>query len=122
MKTPSKWVEGIEPDTPAIDAAESVLRSRLKATLALVAGATEEAVKDPEFTHQLRVSTRRATAAVNAFEPWLDVLAAKKSKKRLRHVRRVAGEARDWDIFVSALGQKAESAEVQQRGGIEFLL
>jgi exopolyphosphatase/guanosine-5'-triphosphate,3'-diphosphate pyrophosphatase len=110
MKIATKWIDGIAADAPATAAAESVLRARLKAAMEMVESVSRKTVKDPEFVHQLRVATRRATAALDCFRAWLEPVAFKKLRKRLRRVRRVAGEARDLDIFVSNLAQRPETS------------
>ena len=56
-----------------------------------------------EPVHALRVATRRARAALDVFA---DVIGRRRSdrfRKRLRQMRRVAGEARDWDVLLERL-------------------
>jgi exopolyphosphatase / guanosine-5'-triphosphate,3'-diphosphate pyrophosphatase len=122
MKTSSKWIEGIAPETPVTEVADQVLRARLNAAMEFVATASRKTVKDPEYVHQLRVATRRATAALNAFKPWLDESILRKLRKRLRRIRRVAGEARDLDIFASALAQRKEELSDEHQKSLRFLL
>ena len=117
MKIAAKWIEGIPADAPATAAAENVLRARLRAAMDMIESVTRKTVKDPEYVHQLRVATRRATAALDCFRAWLEPTAFKKLRKRLRRIRRVAGEARDLDIFVSNLTQCQETSH----SGIEVI-
>ncbi|MEI6255274.1 MAG: CHAD domain-containing protein [Planctomycetota bacterium] len=59
----------------------------------------------PEHVHKLRIATRRALAAIDAFH---DVLPAKRRnwfEKRLIRLRRAAGEARDLDVLTARLAQ-----------------
>src|SRR5262249_50254482 len=105
-KIATKWIDGIPADASATAAAESVLRARLRAAVEMIESVTRKTVKDPEYVHQLRVATRRATAALDCFRAWLEPIAFKKLRKRLRRVRRVAGAARDLDIFISYLTQR----------------
>lgn len=56
-----------------------------------------------EHVHQLRVATRRVLAALDAFH---DAIPAKRRgwfEKRLRRLRRVAGQARDLDVLTTRL-------------------
>lgn len=56
-----------------------------------------------EHVHQLRVATRRTLAACDAFR---DAIPAKRRdwfEKRLRRLRRAAGEARDLDVLTARL-------------------
>lgn len=61
---------------------------------------------DPEVVHRLRVATRRSLAAVAAFEPLLPRKKSRAFKRRLRLIRRAAGEARDLDVLVDRLRQR----------------
>jgi CHAD domain-containing protein len=59
---------------------------------------------DADHVHALRVATRRALAAVDAFR---SVIPAKRRtwfEKRLRRLRRTAGEARDLAVLIERLG------------------
>ena len=77
---------------------------------------------DLEHVHQLRVSTRRAGAALAIFAFCLPGKTLKKIKKRLRRLRRAAGQARDWDVFGQALAERVQNVAVAQRPGLDFLV
>ena len=53
--------------------------------------ALQQAVKDVEHVHQLRVATRRARAALDIFADCLPDGAFTAAKKQLRKIRRAAG-------------------------------
>src|SRR5262249_50737199 len=94
-----KWVKDLQAETPFEEAARRVLRMRLDAVkkyLELVVKKNE----DPENVHQLRVSSRRAAAALDMFDDCLPSKVHSKAKKKLKKLRRAAGAARDWDVFL----------------------
>jgi CHAD domain-containing protein len=76
-----------------------------------------EADKDPEYVHQLRVGTRRAGAALEIFASCLPEKTHEAARKRLRRLRRAAGAARDWDVFLISLQDwRGGRAEAEQAG------
>jgi CHAD domain-containing protein len=77
---------------------------------------------DSEHVHQLRVGTRRAGAALRLFANCLPARLYKKTRKALRTIRRSAGEARDWDVFLEMLQVRLTKAPLKQRRGLDFLL
>lgn len=98
-----KWIEGLTPDTPAADAAGAVLRVRLAAVRDRLPAAILGPERDAEHVHQVRVATRRAGAALGIFRPLLSKKHRRKTRDALRTIRRAAGAARDWDVFLAAL-------------------
>src|SRR5438034_11628632 len=107
-----KWLIGVEPDAPADDVARGALAERLLAVshfLDKSIGGSDEA----EAIHQLRVWTRRASAALKLFEPALPNSQRKRVKKLLRKLRRTAGDIRDCDIHLHRL--QHEAAAVPKR-------
>jgi CHAD domain-containing protein len=69
-----------------------------------------------EPVHRLRVATRRCLAAIECFEPILCRRRAAWFGRRLHHLRRLAGEARDLDVLVDQLAASTTSdASVEQR-------
>src|SRR5437763_965344 len=95
-----KWISGLTPDTPLGEAAREVLAVRLGVVAECLPPAVGGADGDPEHVHRLRVATRRAAAALRIFADCLPGKARKATRRRLRAVRRAAGEARDWDVFL----------------------
>jgi len=108
-----KWITELTADTPLADAARRVLSVRLAVVHHFLPLAMRQADEDIEYVHQLRVATRRAGAALEIFSSCLPERELKKAKKSLRGVRRAAGEARDWDVFLDGLpGGKWHSARL----------
>ncbi|MCE9533969.1 MAG: CHAD domain-containing protein [Planctomycetes bacterium] len=87
------------------EAARVVLTSRLQTVLHHLPLASTEADKDVEHVHQLRVSTRRAGAALRLFADCLPEKRFVRLNKLLRSIRRAAGAARDWDVFRQLLDE-----------------
>ncbi len=102
IRPAGKWIKGIRADMPARRAARRALRSRLRAVARLILMLLEQhrddSGADPQFVHRLRVSTRRATAAIDAFSPVLRAGRARKAVATLRALRRAAADARDCDV------------------------
>lgn len=86
------------------------LRTRLEAVWSELTGACRTR-HEPERVHQLRVATRRTIAALDAFR---DLVPARRQTwfvKRLRRIRRAAGDTRDLDVLTSRLtGAESEAA------------
>lgn len=117
-----KWIGGLSRDMPAVAAAQRVLEVRLSAVHERLAPAVEHADEDVEHVHQLRVSTRRAAAALRIFDTLLPKSACRKVRKRLRSIRQAAGAARDWDVFLEEILARLTQAPRTHRRGLEALL
>ena len=72
----------------------------------------ELAVRAPrsetENVHQLRVFSRRAAAAMEIFEAWLPTRRGRSIRKKIKHVRKAAGAARDFDVLLLRWSQRLE--------------
>lgn len=113
---PGKWIDGLGPEMPIADAARRVLAIRLQAIEGLLPLASRAADDDIEHVHQLRVTTRRAEAALRAFEEVLRPKRSRRTRKALRRIRRAAGAARASDVHLielNALRKAASSARRQ---------
>ena len=94
-----KWVTVAPADTATGEVASTVIAARLIAVQRYLPLAAYHAEEDVEHVHQLRVSCRRADAAIAAFGDWLG--SQKKTwRRRLKRIRRAAGPARDADVFM----------------------
>jgi CHAD domain-containing protein len=103
MQTSTKWIEGLGPHSMVEDAARRSLEPRLTSVVHLLPLAAHLAAHDIEHVHRLRVATRRAGAALRLYR---DCVAPKPSrwlKKKLRKIRRAAGDARDLDVLAERL-------------------
>jgi CHAD domain-containing protein len=117
-----KWIPDLTPATPPADAARHVLTIRLDVVRHYLPLALHEADRDPEHVHQLRVGTRRAGAALRIFSLCLSPKAYESSRQRLRKLRRVAGAARDWDVFLELLTLRGDGPAARRRSGLDLLI
>jgi CHAD domain-containing protein len=102
MTSSNRWIVSDAGSTPVATVAERTLRKRLLLVWRILPRACEPA-GDPEQVHQLRVATRRALAALKAFDELLPDKRRAWFEKQLRRLRRAAGEARDLDVLTSRL-------------------
>ncbi len=116
-----KWITGLQADTPPDDAARRVLTVRLELVRDSLPSALHQAEQDPEHIHQLRVATRRARAALDIFADCLPQKVHKRARRELRDLRRAAGEARDWDVFLMALAERQRKPPPRHRPGLDLL-
>jgi CHAD domain-containing protein len=117
-----KWIEDVQPYMPLGEAARHVLRLRLDVVRDALPLAVHESHLDPEHVHRLRVATRRADAAFRIFRASLPDKLFRAARRRLRRVRRAAGAARDWDVFLLDLIERRGQRPDGERAGLEFLL
>src|SRR5437879_5121556 len=116
-----KWISGLGASTPLVDAARRVLTIRLEVVRDYLGLALREPDKDPEYVHQLRVGTRRAGAAIDIFSPCLPDKVYRAARKQLKRLRRAAGEARDWDVFLMDLTEWSQKKNRRHQAGLDFL-
>jgi CHAD domain-containing protein len=117
-----KWISNLTASTPLEDAARHVLTVRLEVVRDYLPRALREYDKDSEHVHQLRVSTRRARAALDIFASCLPSRVHKACRKHLRRIRRAAGEARDWDVFMAGLSEWQRRRKTFGQAGLDILL
>jgi CHAD domain-containing protein len=116
--------QGLGAMSPFHEAAGVVLRRRLNAVAESVAKLRDsrdvQAVV-PDDIHQVRVSVRRASAAVGVFGPCISSdRRLRRAKRRLKQLRRAIGTARACDVGLELLAHDRKSsdsdgAEVFQR-------
>ncbi|HEY7428265.1 MAG TPA: CHAD domain-containing protein, partial [Gemmataceae bacterium] len=99
-----------------------VLFVRLQVVKDHLPRAALEADHDIEYVHQLRVGTRRADAALRIFKACLPTKVHGKARRRLRKLRRAAGAARDWDVFLADLLVREQKEDAKHRAGLDFLI
>jgi CHAD domain-containing protein len=94
-----KWVACDDPTQLATAVVREALADRFTAVEYYLEPKSSDSDRDPEEVHQLRVSTRRADAALVAFGDFLPGRKSKKLRKLLKQMRRAAGEVRDNDVM-----------------------
>lgn len=114
MALSGKWIVFDRGDAPVARVAARTLRSRLHAVWTILPRACEPG-GDPEQVHQLRVATRRALAAIEAFDRLIPDKRRRWFEKQLRRLRRAAGEARDLDVLTDRLMQDRRDRHAETR-------
>jgi CHAD domain-containing protein len=122
MMADGKWISDLSPGMAIEDAALAVLQARLAAVQHYLPLAAENAASDVEHVHQLRVATRRAAAARRIFADCLPSKQASKLKRLLRNLRRWAGAARDWDVFVVDIRNATAFQRAATKPARDFLM
>jgi len=106
MKRSNTWAVTGVGSSPVSRVAERTLRKRLDAVWSELAAACGPR-HDPERVHRLRVATRRTLAALTAFRGLLPAKRRGWFEKRLRRIRRAAGDTRDLDVLTSRLARES---------------
>jgi CHAD domain-containing protein len=109
----SKWIAVDSPNEPVTRVARRAVRDRLLWVRHYMSLSAKRPEEDVEYVHQLRVCSRRATAALATFEAFFPKRRAAWFKKQLKRIRRAAGAARDFDVLALRLATalKSESSE-----------
>jgi len=100
----------------AVDVASRLLRQRLGAVARAIA-AVATGKPRAEAVHRLRISARRAAAAITAFRSFVPRRQRRWFKKSLRRIRCAAGEARDLDVLTTRC-RAAAAARSSAAGGV----
>jgi CHAD domain-containing protein len=74
-----------------------------------------------QHIHDLRVATRRATAALNLFRDSLPKRVRTDVRGTLRALRQSAGAARDWDVLLQQLTKKIRHADAPDAPTLDML-
>src|SRR4051812_7186642 len=114
-----KWIAGLKADTPLTEAARRVLTVRLEMVGEHLPLAKRGGDGAAEYVHRLRVATRRADAALRIFRLCLRKKVYRAARARLRTIRRAAGAARDWDVFLGELRQRMAQAAAAEQAGLD---
>lgn len=112
---PEKWIETAAADDRATDVAVFALENRLSVVFELLPLAADCPDEDMEYIHQLRVWSRRATAALSLYEQLIPRRSYEWMKKQLKRIRQAANYARDCDILILRLNDKTVDHQVKER-------
>jgi len=118
----SKWISDLAAATPVADAARRVLTLRFEGVRDCLGHVLREPGRDPELVHQLRVATRRASAALETFAECLPPRVFRAARSLIRDIRRAAGKARDWDVFLGQLLRDADQLSADDRVAADMLI
>lgn len=100
MARKGKWVNVASPNEPVVEAARRALEDRLALVWHYLQQASRGIPADTISVHQLRVSTRRAVAALRLFATLLPDGRRDWMLRQLKRIRRAAGAARDLDVMI----------------------
>ncbi|MCA9311587.1 MAG: CHAD domain-containing protein [Phycisphaerales bacterium] len=103
-------------------AARRALKVPMKAVEVLLPAAAVYWQDHVEYVHQLRVSTRRASAAIDVFGACLEPRRARRTQKLLKRIRRAAGEARDCDVHLGLFRALQQECEASLRPAVAHLI
>jgi len=98
-------------DESVIDVALATLKDRLKTVRKRFAQAVRRGSKNAERIHQLRVATRRASAALELYDDFVPRKSAAKLAKRLKRIRNLAGKVRDCDLLLTRFASDTAQSE-----------
>lgn len=116
-----KWISELTPQTPLDAAARRVLSLRLEGVRDSLELALRQPEEDLEHVHRLRVSTRRASAAVTSFRDCLPRKAYVEVRQTIKSIRSAAGDARDWDVIMERLAGQFKAFDSEACNGLDFL-
>lgn len=103
---PDLGLTALSPDMTAGQYGVAVLRRHFAVLLANESGA--RLGEDPEFVHDMRVSSRRIRATMSAFDPYLPIL-VRRLRAEMGWLTAVLGEVRDLDVQLEQLAGWRES-------------
>lgn len=118
MSRSDKWLKAVNADDEVSEGARYALRDRLATVWRYAPLAAKNWRRDVEHIHQLRVATRRATAALQIFSDLVPRRDARWLKKRLRSLRHAAGPARDLDVLAARLEKIVRRDPSSRLGGM----
>ena len=108
-EVPSAWVR---PEHPAIEAARRVLQRQMEQLLSRRYGLG--LAEDIEYVHEMRVAMRRMRAAMRVFRK-LVAGGFRRPRDRLKELADVLGAARDGDVFMQFIADRARGAHELHR-------
>jgi len=114
MARMDKWIPDVSPDDRTSDVAARTLRLRLAAVRHYLPLAAERPEEDIEYVHELRVATRRTTAALRLYAGLLPGRRTARMERRLKQIRRAAGDARDYNVLAQGLCAGRSDPEAQR--------
>src|SRR5262245_20421647 len=100
-----KWQERFGRQAPTSTAAARGLKRRLEAMQSLLDAINRAGAASVEEIHQLRVASRRTTAALDLYKDFLPAKARAALRALLKTIRRAASEARRADVQKQAFDE-----------------
>jgi len=106
-----KWLADVAAGDPVSKVARQALKQRLEAVAHCLKRAENADNRDLDPVHQLRVWSRRTSAAQWMFRDLLPRGKARKLRRILRRLRRLGGKARDCDLLLRSLAEEPTTAQ-----------
>lgn len=103
-------------------AAKMAVKAPMKAVETLLPAAAAHWQEQVEYVHQLRVSTRRATAALDVFAACFEDGDRERARRVLKRIRRAAGAARDCDVHLALFRDLRDDAPADLRPAIAHII
>src|SRR5687768_11181683 len=97
-----------------VDYVTTSLRNSFATLFSSWEAAVDRADRDPEYVHQLRISSRRAKAILETLTDFLPARKTERFLHKLDNVRKSAGPLRDADVFLLRLEKKVPIGEIRQ--------
>lgn len=109
-------------EAPVEQAGFKVLRRAIVSVRRHAKSARLKGGEDVEVVHQLRVSTRRASAALRVFEDDLPSSIVRGLTDRLKELRGAAGSCRDLDVLIIDLNHLREHIPEDEKKAVDVCL
>jgi CHAD domain-containing protein len=119
MQRSDKWVSVRGVDEPVSAVARRTIGNRLRAVGHRLREAVSADGDKVETVHQIRVAARRADAALDVFCELSPSGRRAKWKRRLRKIRRTAGELRDLDVLLARYRKEGDGVSPGTLGRLE---
>lgn len=117
-----KALPPLDPTIPMADAARAVIGhhiARLRHELERVDGLTAADDQAREPVHQVRVISRRLSAALRVFAEYLVPKRSRKRKGRLRRLRRLAAPVRTLDVLILEVERSTSDGTAEHQANLE---
>ncbi len=119
---PATRARDLAPDLSPKAAARAAVRVPMRALEVLLPAAADHWEAHTEYVHQVRVSTRRAAAALTVFACCYDAAEVAGTRRMLKRIRRAAGGARDCDVHLDLFRRRLVDAPEDERLAIRHLI
>src|SRR5258708_27415758 len=95
---PGRWIVGLSPEMPLLDALELIFQQRFQAVLHFLPLAADRSEENIEFVHKLRVSCRRLAAVLDVLAEGFPEAPRQTVLELVVEGRSIAGQGRELDV------------------------
>src|SRR5260370_23585180 len=118
---PGRWITGLSPAMPLLEALEIISRQRYEGVLYYLPLAACRADENIEYVHKLRVACRRLGAVLEVLAEGFPEAPRQALLEQVEKVRRICGRARDLDVRRMFLESLLRLASVDDAAVVELL-